>query len=405
VRFHAFAVAATAALVGVAAPGTARAQDPTAVAEDPVPTLDIYGFAMLDAIYDINSSHPDWKSTVRPSKIPVNCPGDPGCGEDGETTLSVRQSRFGVRGFAPTPVGDLDTVFEFEMFGTGNDAGETTIRLRHAYAELGMVGGGQTWSMFMDPDVFPDTIDYWGPAGMVFFRNAQLRITPVRNDTTTVAVGIEHPGAAIDSGKSGQIDPALGTNLTQWNQFPDVSGHVRVHGDWGHVQLAGIFRVLGVQDRNEFSEQTIGWGANLSGIANVAKDQILAQVVYGEGIANYMQDGGADLAPDQAPPDAEAEAVPTLGWLLYLNHKWTDQFTSCIGYSEHRQFNTDGQTETAFATGQYGNANFLYKPVPDYLIGPEFVFGRLEQNDGSDGMDMRVQVSVKGKFGAQIRGK
>jgi hypothetical protein len=128
-------------------------------------------------------------------------------------------------------------------------------------------------------------------------------------------------------------------------------------------------------------------------------------VVYGEGIANYMQDGGADLAPDQAPPDAEAEAVPTLGWLLYLNHKWTDQFTSCIGYSEHRQFNTDGQTETAFATGQYGNANFLYKPVPDYLIGPEFVFGRLEQNDGSDGMDMRVQVSVKGKFGAQIRGK
>ena len=30
------------------------------------------------------------------------------------------------------------------MFGVGADAGQTTIRLRHAYGELGKFGAGQT---------------------------------------------------------------------------------------------------------------------------------------------------------------------------------------------------------------------------------------------------------------------
>ncbi len=40
--------------------------------------------------------------------------------------------------------------------------GQTTIRLRHAYGELGQFLAGQTNSLFMDIDVFPNTIDYWG---------------------------------------------------------------------------------------------------------------------------------------------------------------------------------------------------------------------------------------------------
>ena len=38
-----------------------------------------------------------------------------------------------------------------------------------------MFGVGQSYSNFMDIDVVPNTIDYWGPGGMVFVRNPQLR--------------------------------------------------------------------------------------------------------------------------------------------------------------------------------------------------------------------------------------
>ena len=101
-------------------------------------------------------------------------------GVDGHWFAGVRQSRLGVKTSTPTSMGDLKTTFEFELFGTGVDAGQTTLRLRHAYGELGQFGAGQTWSPFMDIDVFPNTVEYWGPNGMVFFRNVQVRWMPVQ---------------------------------------------------------------------------------------------------------------------------------------------------------------------------------------------------------------------------------
>jgi hypothetical protein len=29
----------------------------------------------------------------------------------------------------------------------------------------------------MDGDIFPNVVDYWGPAGMVFVRTPQIRLT------------------------------------------------------------------------------------------------------------------------------------------------------------------------------------------------------------------------------------
>jgi len=81
---------------------------------------------------------------------------------DGKVYYGVRQTRFGVKTATQTRFGDLKTQLEFELFGTGGDAGQTTFRLRHAYGELGQFGAGQTWSAFMDIDVFPNTIELLG---------------------------------------------------------------------------------------------------------------------------------------------------------------------------------------------------------------------------------------------------
>ena len=63
---------------------------------------------------------------------------------------------------------------------------QTTFRLRHAFGELGNFGAGQTWSAFMDIDVFPNSLEYWGPNGMVFFRNVQARWTPIQGKSNVV---------------------------------------------------------------------------------------------------------------------------------------------------------------------------------------------------------------------------
>ena len=55
----------------------------------------------------------------------------------------------------------------------------------------------------MDPDVFPNSIEYWGPTGMdFFFRNVQLRWQPINKGNKQVWIALERPGASADLGSS-----------------------------------------------------------------------------------------------------------------------------------------------------------------------------------------------------------
>ena len=199
-------------------------------------TLDIYGFAMTDAGYNFGAIDPAWFDVVRPTKLPAFANE---FGPNGQAFFSVRQTRFGVKSSTPTSFGDLKTIFEFELFGTGVDAGQTTFRLRHAWGELGHFGVGQSWSPFMDTDVFPNSIEYWGPNGMVFFRNVQFRWTPIKTDRNTFMIAAERPGASGDQGVySGRIELS---NITPQFILPDLSmqGHfdakVGIFSDCEHV--------------------------------------------------------------------------------------------------------------------------------------------------------------------------
>ena len=117
----------------------------------------------------------------------------------GQFFFGVKQTRFGVKAHAPTKLGEAKAVLDFDFFGVGVDAGQTTLRLRHAYIELGQFLMGQTESPFMDLDIFPNELDYWGPNGMVFFRNVQFRWTPIQGDNV-LEFALERPGASGDQG-------------------------------------------------------------------------------------------------------------------------------------------------------------------------------------------------------------
>jgi hypothetical protein len=118
------------------------------------------------------------------------------------------------------------------------DEGQTTFRLRHAYGELGHFGAGQTWSPFMDPDVFPNSIEYWGPTGMVFFRNVQVRWMP----PSRVVLALERPGASGDQGV--YRDRVELQNIRPRFPLPDFSGAYQLPTGFGYVRAAGILRVL-----------------------------------------------------------------------------------------------------------------------------------------------------------------
>jgi DcaP outer membrane protein len=389
---------------GPAAPAAAGAPvvAPNVAAEPGTPDADkarveFYGQVMLDAIYDADRMNPSWQATLRPSQIPVNCPGDAGCGKDGSYVMSVRQSSLGMRATIPTSLGLVKTDVAFDLFGTD---GGTNIHWLRAWGELGRWGAGQTDSNFMNIDAFPNTIDYWGPPGMVFLRNPQLCYTQQAGEGMTWAVSLEAPNSVIDTGKLSQVDPSFGGGVTAHNRLPDLIGSLRVDRPWGHVKAAAIVRDVGYQTSTTSSGNPsgskTGYGLNLSGVLKVfGRDSVSWGLVGGKAIASYMNDGGTDLAPDSR---LRAEAVTTLGYHIYYGHAWSPKLNSSIGYSEHRQDNTGGQNGTALHSGSYASANLLYSLTKNVLLGGEYVWGRRKNLDGSSADDNRVQFSTKVTF-------
>jgi hypothetical protein len=399
-------MSAAAACLGLwLAGGPARAANGPSE-DDSKPRMDIYGFAMLDMGEDFKAVDPDWFDVLRPTKLPAF---EGQFGEDNNFYAGVRQSRFGVKAFVPTTLGELRTTFEFELFGTGVDAGQTTFRLRHAYGELGAFGAGQTWSPFMDIDVFPNSIEYWGPNGMVFYRNVQARWMPMRGKTS-VTLAVERPGASADQGDyAGRIELE---DVRARFPLPDFSGNVRHTGDWGHVQAAGILRKIKWDDLaantegHEFdlSGDVTGWGINLSTNLKFNRDTLRASIVYGEGIQNYMNDAPADVGASD-DPDQIGEALPLVGLVLFYDRVWSDEWSTAVGYSRLDIDNSVGQSADAFQTGQYALVNLMYYPVEWVMLGPEFQWGDRENNsDGFSVDDYRVQFSAKFSFKHRVLG-
>jgi hypothetical protein len=314
----------------------------------------------------------------------------------------VKQTRLGVRADLPVEDNMINTKFEIDFFGVGADQGQTTIRLRHAYGEYGKWLAGQTHSLFMDIDVFPNQIDYWGTAGAAFLRLPQIRYSFMKGDNE-MAVAIEHPTDDIDPGQLRSVGEELKVQGQADEKFPDITFMSRINRDWGHIQGSAILRSIGFEtvgsETNEPKNRQTGMGLNIGSHFNVGKgDKLILSAVYGRGIASYMNDGGTDLAGAGSLNNPRAVAVPLLGLNASYEHVWSDQSRSAFGYSTTQVENQSLQDPNAFKKGEYAFANYLFRPTPKVLVGGELLWGARQDNNGDYGTDVRTQISFKYEF-------
>ncbi len=397
---------------------TARAQGPSdgtppaaaQAAPDTKPSLEVYGFGQADAISDFKQNNPDWYDVNRPSRLPSVADE---FGQDGHFYLSPRQSRLGVKAETPTPSGVVKGQFEFDMFGVGADAGQTTIRLRHAWGQWKEIGAGLTNSAFMDADVFPNVLDYWGPNGMLFFRNVQVFWEPYRDGDSHARIAIEAPGASGDAGVL--ADRVELQNVKPRFPAPDFTGHYRWAQKWGYIQVGGALRYIAYDDtipndRFDLSGHVWGWGFSASSNVKLGPDNVLRlQLVEGAGVENYFNDAPVDVAiksnPGNTVTPVVGQALNDFGLVIYLDHSWNEKMTSAVGYSRVDITNSNGQEASAFKSGQYMSGNLLFNPAKNVMMGGEFQWAHRDNNsDGFSVNDYRLQFSFKYSFSAKIIG-
>src|SRR5262245_11961930 len=203
-------------------------------------TIELTATLQADYVQDFNRVADAWDDVLRPSKIPTT---DGEFGDDGQAIIGARQSGVGISGSGH----GLRGVINFDMFGQGANEGETTFHLKDAYGQWGPWVAGQLYTVFMDGDIFPNTIEYWGPCGMVYVRNPQRRWMAVDDARYNGAVSIEKPRYDVEPGQIRQIDPDLGDNIHGSEEVPDLTAHIRMNGDWGHAQAAVLLRRIGFE--------------------------------------------------------------------------------------------------------------------------------------------------------------
>jgi hypothetical protein len=350
--------------------------------------LKIGGYFKTDFIYDLKPAGNT--DSFIPSSIPI-----PTMVGVNNATVSIRPTRLSLDFRVPsTQLGDVRFYVEGDLFGTN----ATTPRLRHAYAQVRNVLIGQTFSNFMDPDGFPDTLDFQGPNGMVNIRNPQLRYGFALTPSTAFYVSVEKPSSDIIF-KTPQF--------TDQPNAPSPDGAIRLRQEFerGHFQVAAIFRSIAAflpTTPTAKTDSVFGWGVNMStGMKTFGNDNVIFAVAAGQGISRYLQDTSG-LGIDAEPKSATGlKATPAVGVEAAYQHYWLKNLRSSAVYSYAAVNNTALFASAAPATynhATYTGSNLIWNPFGSLNVGAEFLYGWAMEQNGLKANAPRIQFSAKYSF-------
>ncbi|PXY00540.1 hypothetical protein CR157_04270 [Halomonas sp. LBP4] len=287
-------------------------------------SFQIGGYAKFDAIYDLDQDLGD----------SLFADGIDATDDDSDTSFRAhaRQSRLYIKSSTPTLLGDATTHIEGDFFGVGGNEVFTnarSFRLRHAYGEVAGLLAGQTWTNFMHFAAYPTTVDFDGPVGVSFIRQAQLRYT-LPAGPGDLSVALENPEG---TGFAGSRDTA-----------PDAAARYHWDGEGAAVETAAVVRRLKTDDAAASGDDsTIGYGVLLAGNIDVTDStRLMAGAIYGDGIGRYLytangvDDGSDSIGAAFIDGDGELETIEAYGFNAAVAQQWTPKFSSGLSYGQVR---------------------------------------------------------------------
>ena len=353
----------------------------------------IGGYVKADFIYDIDA---DLGDTFAASAIPAD--GSAGDRKNGNFRSHAKQTRLNFTSWTPTEVGEFKLFLEGDFFGQGGNqtfSNSTTFRMRHAFGEIGPVLAGQTWTLFMPLASYPETVDFFGPAGIPFIRQGQLRYTHSVDDAWKIAVSAENSELSARTLDGTTVGADGGDLRFGVDTLPDFVSAVSYDRDGWHGRLAGVARLLDTESAGS-DDREFGWGLTASAVVpTFGDDSLQANFTYGDGIGRYIINGfNQDAFIDD---NGNLDAIKSWGLALGYTHHWNDKFRSNLVYGRYQVLDTNLATDTESLDTVH--ANLIWEPDPKLRFGVEYIFGRRAFDDGGlDNTAHRVQLAAQFLF-------
>ena len=373
---------------------------PSADLPAPVHEVTVSGYVKGDFIYD---THQDLGDSFSAAAITG--------GDDRENArLHARQSRFRIKSKSDTAVGEVRTLIEGDFEGGGGNqivSNSDTLRLRHAWGEWDItpnttIGIGQTWSNYMNLFAYADTVDFFGPVGMAFTRQGQVRLT-YTSGPILFAVAVENPETFLGAASTGtsvnghtnatgtaNCAESLGAASNICNaadNVPDFTARIQYDAPGGHkFQVSGVVRNLrvdgdsiaaatGATNLTNATDNETAYGILAAAAINLADIATLTGTFnYGDGIGRYVLGGNPDgnLTGTGANPDIRTIEAWSASVAIALGVTDTTTFNVAFGYYDANVNDLiTGQVENSATV----HVNLIWQPVSRFRMGVEGIYG------------------------------
>ncbi len=346
--------------------------------------IKIGGQLKINGIYDFNALQDSESFNIL--SIPT--------GENQNTSprysLGAKQSRLNMNiAYDSEKLGRITSYFEGDFFGTGN----LNFRMRFFYVDIQNFRIGQTWSLFVDENAWPDVIDFDGPPTGIWVRSAQIRYTKQLSDKSRLAFAIESPQAEITP-----IEVVDSTITETFQGIPDITAHWNNTGKRGHIQLALVLRQLNYLKNNRTLSNT-AFGLSLSGHLKVRQnDKLILQATGGSGIASYLvsfMGGGFDAATSS---QGKLTNIRVFGGYAGYELMFSKSLKSTLVYGyTHMSEEIDILPDDDF-WGHYASANLFWLLDKKITIGIEGLYGNVKDFYGATGHATRIQSMLLFNF-------
>ncbi len=349
--------------------------------------VEIGGYIKTDFIYDFDEALGD---AFNVDGISITNADD-----NARFRAQARQSRLFFKTTTQTNNGPLKTHIEFDFFGGGGNeifSNSYSPRLRHAYGTWNGWTVGQTWSNFMPIESYPTTVDFNGPAGIPFVRQAQIRYTFPVSGNVTISASLEN---SEFSGRdaAGTISESTTSGIRAGiDQAPDFTLAATWKGEKALVKLAGVLRKF---DSPTSNDTATGWGVNLSGNASLWEGGTLyGSLTYGDGIGRYLINGFAqDAFVDAA---GNLQTIEAIGATFGVSQAFSPKLTGGLALGYYEVNDTFAPTDTDNISTAH--LSLFYKPTERMTVGAELIYGRREIASGASDDASRLQTSVQFNF-------
>lgn len=341
--------------------------------------FNLYGYIRADASYQMKGASTMYNNI---SGVPLeNTPEESAQKDQLHSTVNV--TRFGLNFKTPTAAGDVGGKLEMDFFGgTSRDQ----FRIRHAYLTFNKWLVGQTWSTFIAPEYYPETIDAGTFVGSALLRSPLVRYSDNLTANTSFAVSVEDPKYTAASDPDNKM------------RLPALVGRLNHKFANGSMLSGRSF----VAEKRTNNDEEMSWGVGFGGKYQITPDTLLKADYYhvkGDGRFLLWSNSGYAIDDQNNIHSNEFDTVS-----LGITHQFTPQIRSTLGYGymkakdDNRFAELQRDSTTQNKELWQGWVNALYNPYKPITLGVEYVYGERETFDGRNGIDNRFNMMASYDF-------